>query len=315
MAIATTSQLELNKPDSTTLSWATTVNDSFDYVDAALAQTIAVTVTQSLTLTAAQARAAVLALTGTITAAAEVTFPRSGRWIVKNNLAFESATAHGYLLTLKRTAGDGGVGSVPGTRLDLIADDTNMVPASVSPEYLGRWSVSAATGLVIGGVSGGFTTAYQSLKLNVHDLWITGATGGEYDLTVRLNTTGGSDAGAVNYAHKTMVGHATSGTHADLSSSATSYIALVTGQTGSNDDGAFSGEITLVGAADTGIYKSLNFALQGLTVTGTAGSAVRTRVVGSGFYLANTSSLGHIAFGVHATATQISGNIDVYGSR
>ena len=315
MAIATTSQLGLNKPDNTTLSWATTVNDSFDYVDAALAQTIAVTVTQSLTLTAAQARAAVLALTGTITVAAAVTFPRSGRWIVKNNLAFESATAHGYLLTLKRTAGDGGVGSVPGTRLDLIADDTNMVPASVSPEYLGRWTAAAATGLVIGGVSGGFTTAYQSLELKVHDLWITAATGGEYNLSVRLNTTGGSDTGAASYAHKTMVGYATSATHDNTNSSATSMILLVTGAPGSIDDTAFSGQITLVGAADAGIYKSLNFALQGATSTGSGGSAVRTRVAGSGFYLANVSGLGGIALAVHETATQVSGNVDVYGSR
>ena len=81
--------------------------------------TFAVT-TANVTLTAAQARARYLTVTGALTGNRDVIVPNNGEWIVFNN------TTEAYDITVKTSAGTGIV-IAQGTRAIVLADGTNVV--------------------------------------------------------------------------------------------------------------------------------------------------------------------------------------------
>lgn len=113
--------------------------------------------TADVTLTAAQARAGRVVLTGTLTGNRALIVPNDGRWIVQND------TTGAFAVTVRTAAGTGP--QVPRGRLvELYADGTNVRPVdagafSQALAYAASIAVNAALGerVIVGALTGALT--------------------------------------------------------------------------------------------------------------------------------------------------------------
>lgn len=156
MASTYTSELRIEKigTGEQTGTWGTTTNTQYDVIESSISGTAPITHDNSANYTIStangtddEARHAVLAIGGTLTAARNLVVPTSSKWyFVYNN------TSGGYAVTVK-TSGGSGVSIPNGARMLVYCDATNVVePVS-----------NFTTAPTIGGVAIVTTTGSQTL--------------------------------------------------------------------------------------------------------------------------------------------------------